>query len=510
MTALKIIITLTLWVTSFAFNSSASAAEPGHKNLKLYVKVYYKEAKALDTISLSVDNLVNFSLEQYSITFQATNKKNSYFQFEIPLKSPSGYFCILKPRTFTDNGEKQLRQLIEPYFYEAGDSITINLSSPETFTGISSDATVTGRGATKYIVKNQLKSIKVNIGHQIRIPSYPFGFDGNILKFKDFDAISDYNQRRLDLLRSYKLKLSPLVHDVLRADILYENQTGILLQIAQYGRDSLWNKSEPFKSEFQRRFARIYGHENNRVSAKALSSSLEYTKFLFTKMRVASSVYTGMKSEEYTYKMMRSMPGINSNQQMLKDNLILLLFLVTERQSDSSVELYMDALTQVKNPLYLQLIEQLKLRAPGRDLSHFVLEDMNGSKVQLADFRGKVSLLDFWFTGCGHCEVYYKNVLSEVKHYFKGSSQINFISISSDVYRDKWKQSIESGAYTSNDAINLFTGGLGMKHPIVKDNQIWGFPCVLLLDKNGRILKFNTQDLYDKTTLIALLQKKQI
>jgi peroxiredoxin len=48
----------------------------------------------------------------------------------------------------------------------------------------------------------------------------------------------------------------------------------------------------------------------------------------------------------------------------------------------------------------LHALEHLYLGAPAPD---FDARDLNGNPLRLADYRGKVVLLSFWFTGCGPC-----------------------------------------------------------------------------------------------------------
>jgi peroxiredoxin len=139
---------------------------------------------------------------------------------------------------------------------------------------------------------------------------------------------------------------------------------------------------------------------------------------------------------------------------------------------------------------------------------NFAFTDTAGNVVHLADLKGKLLLIDIWYTGCGGCAGFYQHVLSRVESLFKDSKALAFVSISADRDATVWKKSIYSGRYSSAAVVNLYTNGIGYYHELFTYYNLFAFPTTFLLDANGKMLRFfNAPDLYDPAPLIAYLQQ---
>lgn len=122
--------------------------------------------------------------------------------------------------------------------------------------------------------------------------------------------------------------------------------------------------------------------------------------------------------------------------------------------------------------------------------SPFSLKDSKGSNFLSDQLRGKIAVVDFWFTGCTGC-VQMTSALKKVADHFKNDTNVVFVSISTDKDQQKWRNSIKKGIYTMGDGIQLFTNGLGRNHAIIRDYYVSSYPSLHLIDPSGMIINFN-------------------
>lgn len=79
-----------------------------------------------------------------------------------------------------------------------------------------------------------------------------------------------------------------------------------------------------------------------------------------------------------------------------------------------------------------------------------------------------------------------------------GNKDIVFITIAVDGDRAGWEKSIRSGKYTSFNNVNLYTGGKGVAHEVIKNYYIHTYPMAFLIGKDGRFISLNMYDIRSK------------
>ena len=120
---------------------------------------------------------------------------------------------------------------------------------------------------------------------------------------------------------------------------------------------------------------------------------------------------------------------------------------------------------------------------PGAEAPEIDLVDAQGKKVSLKDFRGKKLLIDFWASWCPDCRKASPELVALYKEYKDKGLEI--LSVSLDEDTNAWQAAISKDQYTWPQA--LAKGA--WKSNAAQTYALRWIPTVILLDKDGKILK---------------------
>src|SRR5689334_19512669 len=132
---------------------------------------------------------------------------------------------------------------------------------------------------------------------------------------------------------------------------------------------------------------------------------------------------------------------------------------------------------------------RVALKTPGSRTAapSFSLADASGRTHQLADYRGKVILLNFWATDCGGCRLEIP-WLVDIHQNFK-NERVSLIGISMDISYEDLKNAAEAWA-----RVKPFVEARQITYPILmgdgevtKRYDIQALPLTYLIDSRGKI-----------------------
>ena len=138
---------------------------------------------------------------------------------------------------------------------------------------------------------------------------------------------------------------------------------------------------------------------------------------------------------------------------------------------------------KINNPKYLNFLVEYsrnstKLRR-GEKAPDFYLPNLNNIYKSLADYKGRVILLNFWYPGCLPCR---KEIPFERKllNDFRNKDFV-LINICMETKKENWLNSISK---LNIEGGNLFASKNWQKI-LVKKYKISGWPHYTLIDKQG-------------------------
>ena len=116
----------------------------------------------------------------------------------------------------------------------------------------------------------------------------------------------------------------------------------------------------------------------------------------------------------------------------------------------------------------------------GSTAADFTLQDLNGNKVKLSDYKGKVVLLEFWATWCPPCRASIPGI--EKLHETYKNKGLAVLAVS-----------LDEGGW---DTVKSFVQKNGITYLVLRGNeevaekyQVRTIPLILILDKDGKISK---------------------
>ncbi|UUC44182.1 TlpA family protein disulfide reductase [Flavobacterium cerinum] len=402
--------------------------------------------------------------------------RNTYASFEMQdnrISSSTGrYYNLSQP--------ERANPLNELYLFENGDSVKVLIQK-------NNSLTFRGKGSEKlncqYQIFNLFSQPKIILSRAIALENKSELHKAIQLEITSIKAQKSQLEA---LLSSYSSKLGKDIYEQISLDAI-----SLLKQQIYY---KLPNYYLRFPSQKEQELVRSYFQSVD---------SLDFDEtFLSEDAKARSAYYTAMLLEREVTKLILFKENRNSYKDfsfdelfnnikngytgLVRDNLILLSFEnYAIKKADDIKRMYKPAHKTVNNQVIKEQLTRLieKYNAPAFP---FVFYDAENNPHRLQDYKGKVIVMDFWFTGCVPCTMVAK-AMHPIFEKYKKRNDIVFITVSTDP-RERWLKSIASGQYTSNGMINLYTNGKGFNAPMIAYYKFAGFPQQLIIDKNGDLI----------------------
>lgn len=436
--------------TSLSNNADNTAS------IRIFVTAY---PFGLASISRTHPMEYQFSCKQndsFKITI-ATSKLYQYIHFQV--KFPGA------PHSRFIDGIDNL------YIIEPGDNINCNFYSDHSI--------FSGQGSAKYNAFNFVyRSIFLNMDFE---KANKLSNDGILTKYFAYtDSIDDlsYINARNGLLK-FKDSVSSDVYRILQANAfplkflgscmytIHENAIfGAPVEQIKFAFDCYRARRETEKTSSEEK------------SELLLSKSSLYLAFLLKKSYADVQMGAYQNSDSISITSFKPFyEDIKNNYKgALRDYLLLEAFLSFMDFRPDAYAFLNDAIMTVNTEAAKTLLLEIKrTSSKAEPFYHFKLKDSLGNMVRLIDFKNRLLVLDFWYTGCENCLILRK-ALTPIFEKYKGNQDVVFLSVSIDNNINEWKRSLRSGIYTDGSEINLYTNGNGANDPLIKYYGIEGFP----------------------------------
>jgi len=452
---------------------------------------------------LSVYNMIR--QEPMKITGKINKVRNLVYQTDAI--DHIGYIVVKKNGVF--DGKKMPLDLLSSYLVEPGDNVVIKMVKDSVY-------------LKRY--NRDISGIKASMyfGSLYFFSEYSLYFSGTgsakfACRYEADRAVSSYvhnydvemtSKRRgypdpgldvaekiaSDIFRKYETRINKFAYQILLSDYIAWQETDYFSRYKDYIK--LLAKSRfPGVGSLIKSFRKDASMWPKDPDGSVINVCLYYPTMIIVRQEALNMDTTGKFSS--VYDSLRTRFHGKSLDKVLTTYLVDYYYTLKNWE-----ELLTDALAVVQTGYYHDKLNELKDKMTlGRPAYNFSLPDTAGNIVKLEDFKGKVVFIDFWYKACSWCIEYYLNSLSKIEKEFAGNPDVVFITINIDKDKGSWMEAIHDNKHTSLSAINLYTGGQGSDHPVIKYYNVIGYPRPILIDKEGKIFNVSNTELREADKL---------
>lgn len=412
----------------------------------------------------------------------------------------------------------QCRDLLIENIIEPKDSIIFNV--------LRNSIKIDGRGKEKYLLvqelENELELFNFLRGDSLSKASQLTGNRTSMSEEVNTETVKrglrttlEYNQKKkkivLALLEKYKQGISPEIYELLKLDYLSKLENDYLKSFNDGFNYIIYMGKENADSSF-RVLEDVNSNKLNYINQVVQNVTLcalskEFIDYVLQDIRTRK--FNPMTKATYNTKTIIDYI-IDNYSGLLRDRLLTSYLIRNKIKSGQEGQAMSYALKHIKSDYCIELLQKsLGHSSPGSIAFEFALTDTLGNVVKQNDFKGKVALLDFFFTGCGSCKILKEKMIPLVEFY-RDNPNMKFVSVNIDKDRKEWKNSIRSLEYTHKGSIDLFTDGEAGNAKIIQHYNIRSYPTLILIGKDGKIISANPPEPHDnkkRGELIEMINK---
>lgn len=403
------------------------------------------------------------------------------FTFKIKTQSSPFHVTLFLSDKDGQQEDQPTCKVIDNYLIEAGDSIKIIFSGEK--------REFTGPGAPLFAAQYSLHEIDAS-NKKLETDAHRYFRNDKMSWLREKDSLLT---SQLLMLSTYKSRISELAYGIIKADIIGVNRAWLYRRISFAG--PFFVAGTPLDKDLEKLCLELQHHADYIARDAPSALSPEYVRYLYDKIRVEAKYNRIIEhtdpfiNEDYFQDINKKFSGT------LRDKLLAYWLTAISSFNDLHEADIYNALGVMTDPYYIAIAKELQARfSNGQELENYAFQDNTGRTVKISDFRGKIVLIDLWFSGCIPCLSVARG-LRQIEKKFENNKEVVFLSISTDNDRSKWLKSINnrnqlqaSSYYISAQTKYVFTNGTGQNNSFIKRYVPQGsYPTMLLIDRMGKI-----------------------